>query len=319
MAQWWEENLADATFAGITFPIETRAISGGRVVARRKTPFVDGARHEDQGREGMVWDLTIPLFRGIEEDLYPNRQRQLLAAFDSGEVAEYVDPEFGTFEAVKAVTWKWTAAGDKRDGGVLVVRLEESSTESAPFLRPSPTSPRLAAAVDTSTDAADAELAELGVSGDDVLGAMDEAGFPVDPEVLVEAGAVISAVVGAAAVVIRAATGSTDDIAALVDYTVGQLGAVLELDAVGGADGAAAFNALVDVIGAVRELGDAATARAASVVEYPVGTSAAGVSAFEIAATLYGTVERYTEVLDRSPTLCPLFYAAGSVLRLASR
>lgn len=313
---WWEENLATASFAGVEFPLAERGVEGGRVSVRRKLPFVDGARHEDLGRDGVVWDLTIPLFRGVSEDHYPGTYRRLLELFSDGAVGEYVDPEQGTFTA-KVTKWRWNTDPRKRDGGVFQVRIEESSEESAPFLRPSPTSPRLASSIARTSDEADAELADLGVSGDETLEAMDKAGFPADRGLSIEAGAVLTTVVGAAAAVLRVATGSSDEIAAIVDYTLGQIGAVMELDAVVGDDGVAALNALVDLAGAVRELGDAAMARAPSVVELEIPTGT--VSAFELAATLYGTVERYAEVLDRAPTLCPLFYTAGAVVRLASR
>src|SRR5690348_11856886 len=123
----WEEDLQEASFAGVEFPVATRKKSGGRARARRRYPNRPGQSIEDQGREPVTYSLEIPLFASVDSSHYPGVAQRLFAAFDDPEtagIAEYVDPEDGPIQAA-VISHNWVSAADERDGGRLTLELEE--------------------------------------------------------------------------------------------------------------------------------------------------------------------------------------------------
>lgn len=133
MAHYWETTLLTASLGYVEFPLSERQVSTGRNFARNVYPYRDGQGVEDLGRKVYQFNLTLPLFRGVDEALYPDTYLRLIAIIEDddlrGEV-EYVDPEFGPIN-VKIIDYSWHTAGERRDGGVLTIQLEERGFEQS--------------------------------------------------------------------------------------------------------------------------------------------------------------------------------------------
>src|SRR5687768_5117399 len=121
MADLWEQILADAKLGDVTFPLHSRAMSGGRDGARIKPPYQAGQGAEDTGRQPYVFKLRIELFADINPDHYPTLFEELLDVFtndDEQSEVEYVDPLLGTFR-VKVWEWDVDENATARDGAVI--------------------------------------------------------------------------------------------------------------------------------------------------------------------------------------------------------
>jgi hypothetical protein len=137
MSGYWEENLIPASLGYVEIPIGNRTWSTGRNFARYTLPYRDGQGGEDLGRKVYVFNITVPLYRGMYaeggEELYPDRYHQLIALIEDpdqrGEV-EYFDPEFGLIP-VKIVDYDASTPPDRRDGVELRIVLEELAFDSS--------------------------------------------------------------------------------------------------------------------------------------------------------------------------------------------
>jgi prophage DNA circulation protein len=133
MADYWSETTLTASLGYVEFPIADRQVSIGRNFARNVYPYRRGQGVEDLGRKVYAFNLTVPLFRGVDESHYPDTYLRLLSIIEDddlrGEV-EYVDPEFGPLD-VKIVDYSWRTEAGRRQGGVLTIQLEERGFEQS--------------------------------------------------------------------------------------------------------------------------------------------------------------------------------------------
>lgn len=133
MPGYWEQTLLEASLGYVVFPVADRQVQTGRNFARNIYPYRDGQGVEDLGRKVYQFNLTVPLFRSVDAEHYPDTYLRLLSIIEDddqrGEV-EYVDPEFGPVQ-VKIVDYSWRTQAERRDGGVLTIQLEERGFEQS--------------------------------------------------------------------------------------------------------------------------------------------------------------------------------------------
>lgn len=311
---YWSENLQPARFAGVEFPVGPRTIAGGRSWAKHRFAFRDGQDDEDTGREPLVFEVEIPLFRSIDVEHYPNTFEALRFAFDDPETkgrGEWQDPELGIL-TVKVDRWQWITDPNARNGGIFKLRVEEVGDEAFVYTTAASGEPIEDPA--DAADLADAEIAELGVTKADVLAALEADGVAMeDPDAVAE-GAAMLAIAGDVLTTIGENVDAIE-IEAGLDTALARIDAVCSLEAVIGVDGAEAFGLLVELAGALTSAAERAVRRAAVVKEIELE---GGASSAEIAVRFYGDARRAAEIERRNPTFCALFYESGAVLSLAA-
>lgn len=186
MAQsgYWPTNLLDATLqAGdveLTFPVEDRHVKGGRAWARRRYPFRNGQEDEDTGAEPREIVYTVPLFRDVDEEHYPNLVNDLIEFFESDTVrgrATLTDPEFGPL-LVRLVDYGWNTTSKERDGGKLQLTFETLGRELITLLTTRGAARSSTSAEDDATRVDDA-LADAGKKPTDSAKKMKEKGVPL--------------------------------------------------------------------------------------------------------------------------------------------
>lgn len=131
MANYWEQALLTASLGYVEFPVADRQVGVGRNFVRNVYPYRKGQGIEDLNRKVYTFNLTVPLFRGVDESHYPDTYLRLLSLIEDDDVrgeVEYVDPEFGPLN-VKIVDYSWRTESKSRDGGVLTIQLEERGFE----------------------------------------------------------------------------------------------------------------------------------------------------------------------------------------------
>lgn len=179
---YWTTNLLDASLAAgdteLTFQVSDRTVSGGRAWARRRYPFRNGQDDEDTGAEPRTLAYTVPLFRDVDEDDYPNLFFDLIELFESDEHlgrATLTDPEFGPL-LVRLVDYAWSTDGKQRDGGELKLTFETLGDENATIL-----TVHSGDAADASEDAAavDDAIADAGQTPVQSASKMKDAGVPL--------------------------------------------------------------------------------------------------------------------------------------------
>lgn len=318
MAGYWDTNLLPASFAGVAFPVGERQVSGGRSFARHRPTFAGGQRVQDTGRDPYVVALAIPLFRSVSSAFYPERYEQLRAALDDPETSgegEYVDPELGSFRA-KVATWKWRTVPDLRDGGIFEVVLEEVTDDSAPIPEAGWRSPPATRSTLLARgDEVDAEMGSLGVTDDDQTGALSSAGVPL--EGTPERGAVTRQIMADVVDRVQDVRSTVDRTAAAVEYGLQQLSTIGDLALSRSPDSWVAWGATQDAAFALRSFGEDALRRSTPLVTVEI--PALGLSAYEIAARLYGDLSRADEVIALSTGIHPLFLSVGSTVRAPLR
>ncbi len=181
---YWTTNLIDARLTAgdvdITFPISDRTVNGRRAWARRRYPFRNGQSDEDTGLDPREIGYTVPLYRDVNEEHYPNTFHDIIELFESDEArgrATLTDPEFGPLP-VRLVDYGWHTNAEKRDGGELRLTFETLGHDAFTIL----TSRGAGGdAVSASEDAArvDDALANAGQAPTDTARKMASQGVPL--------------------------------------------------------------------------------------------------------------------------------------------
>lgn len=157
--------LAEFSFAGVSFPVEDSSVDGGHDVAEHSAYLRRGADVEPCGQKPYRVSVTIPFINtpqlvaryGL---LFPDLRFDLISAFETQPIAALIHPTFGTFQA--AVTeWKEALAPDARGGVRLTATFLEHNGEAGLLVGPegTPQTPTTAAAQRQATEA-DALLAQ---------------------------------------------------------------------------------------------------------------------------------------------------------------
>lgn len=304
MADYFEENLLEASLGYVPFPIEDRKWGFGRRWARTELPYRDGGAGEDVGRKIYTFSLTLPLHRGVDwpEPLYPDVYQKLIAIVADpdlrGEV-EYVDPEFGPLQ-VKVLDVRSSTPARVRNGVVLELDLEELGYDGD--LLANITQPKFGSASEAQQLAADV----------DTLVAFDP-GPAADKPGLSLSDAWRSLQAG-----IDAAAGAADVVAAQIDeiYLVAEK--FLNFSLKEEIQRFSLYCSVVNFLGAVEDYADAKSqddTKSAALVSVVLPSE---MSAYDVASTYYGDAGRADSVVQDNPTTNPMAYPAGATLRLAS-
>ena len=167
-AGYWTTNLIDASLSAgdteLTFPVSSRQVEGGRDWASRKFPFRNGQSDEDTGARPRALTYTVPLFRDVEEEHYPNTMFDLVEFIESDEVkgrATLTDPEFGSLP-VRLTGYSWNTESVRRDGGELRLTFETLGDENFTIITVEGSGDGAAADASVEAAAVDDALAESG-------------------------------------------------------------------------------------------------------------------------------------------------------------
>jgi prophage DNA circulation protein len=303
----WEEYLQPSSFDGVSFPVSSRTVGGGRAWVGRRYPNRAGQGGEDLGREPLTFELEVPLFHGVDPDHYPATYEALRGAFDhpttQGE-AEYVDQEYGPLNA-KVTKWQWIQSADKRDGGILRISIEEVSHDDIVFRTDARDAQR-----DAETHATD--LDDFGLAEADLEYDFAAAGVPlsVDEQDYVS-GELWSTQVTRFVEGLDDGIASAADVASRVDNLRTRLDIAANLPALQGPSGVYTLHSIARLAASLTALGEAAVIKTPPLVAHTLATSQ---SVYEISSSLYGTPDRADEILQRNPSATPLFIPAGTAL-----
>lgn len=318
MSDLWETILQEASLGGVEFPLARRRWTGGRDGARLAFPHQPGQAVDDTGRKARTLELVIELFADVDESHYPGKFRELVALFEGDTLlaeVEYVDPILAPMP-VKVWSFDVDEDASARNGAVITVQVEEVSEE----VRSTALEPRRSSRVVVSETAQqlDQELAELGVSDEDVELAFEKAGAPLagDAEKAWPAGQKFGSLAGAFVGGLDDGLKTVDEVAARADIARRRVAAVTTMAELRTTAGWAAYSSALQLVDALVELGEVAARKAVAVVEL---TLLEETSATELATRLYGDRARAEEIVRRNPTRRPNAYPAGTVLRVAER
>ena len=196
MAQpgYWTTNLLDASLQSgdeeLFFPVADRNVDGGRDWASRKYPFRDGQSDEDTGGRPRSLTYSIPLFRGVEEDHYPNGMNDLVEFVESAEHrgrAVLTDPEWGPLD-VRMTGFTWVTNSKQRDGGELQLTFETLTDRVLGVSPVDGNGSTTQADAAAEADALDSALADADVEPKDTAGAWKAAGVPITETERIELG-----------------------------------------------------------------------------------------------------------------------------------
>lgn len=318
MSDLWQTILQEASLGGVEFPLARRRWTGGRDGARLEFPHQPGQGVDDTGRKPRVLELVIELFADVDETHYPGKFRDLVSLFESdtllGEV-EYVDPILAPMP-VKVWGFDVEEEATSRNGAVITVQLEEVSQD----VRAAALTPRRSSRVVASETALDLDenLAELGVTDDDVSESFEKAGAPLagDVEKGWPAGQKFAALTTAFLEGLDSGLRTVDEVAASADIVRRRVASVTALAPLRTSSGWSAYASALQLVDALAELAELASSRAVAIVEVALN---AETSAVELATKLYGDRTRAEEIIRRNPTRRPNAYPAGTVIRVAER
>jgi prophage DNA circulation protein len=297
MPNYWEQSLLTASLNYVEFPVAERSVSTGRNFARYVYPYRDGQGVEDLGRKVYQFSLTVPLFRGVSPEHYPDTYDRLIAIIEDddlrGEV-EYVDPEHGPIN-VKIIDYGWRTVAERRDGGVLTIQLEERGF--AQSLLQNLSSPELAGRARASQLAQDVDfgMAALGLPPEEQI---DGGSFS-----LTAAWQQFQATIDAGAL-------AADEVAAVLDEITLITEKVLSFSALDELQRFSIYNAAIDFLGATQDVADEAATPIRALIQIVLADD---MDAFGIAARYLGDASRADEVIFQNPG-DPLLYPRGSTV-----
>lgn len=312
----WEELLAPASLGGVELPIVRRMISGGRSTVRKVLPYVGGQETEDTGRLPRKIEAEIELFNDMFEDgLYPDRYEELVDVLDDENdqaVVEWFDPVWGPI-MVKVVSWEAEENAQDRDGVRLRLSMEEEGFQETAD-GTSFTLLRQSDRARAESDAAefDALIEELAISDDDVAEAWEEAGYPKK----IGETTSFQAQVRSFTDNLDSGLQRADQVRARVASVQARVESVMQLDAARSAAGWPLLFRGARVLDEVVAIGNAVISTQARLITV---TTTTPTSVFELAAQLYGDVDRATEILQGNPQRHPLFVPVGTVLEVLDR
>lgn len=307
---YWEDNNNDPSLGGKQIPVvESRTLTGGRALARRRYPYRPGQDVEDMGREPYLISLSCPLFRDVGESHYPEAYEALRAVIDEGGVVDYVDTELGPLR-VTIVDFKWEEDANRRDGGVLSLTLEEVSSDSLVLSvlvgdDARSTATLMGAAAD------DALIATLASEGDILaLWSDNGVGLSAFEQELVE-GALFEGMADGFFDALDESGQSLDELNEQVTRLERRVDLVLSLPEMVEAEQWTLTYSLTRMLDVARTAATRAAAGVTPDVEYVVPRT---MSVWEVSVALYGTEDRWQELLRSNPTADPFGYPAGATL-----
>lgn len=313
MSDYWEDELGEAQLQDVSFPLASRAFAGGYDGARIKRPYRDGQEIDRTGRKPLVFNLVIPLFRGVDTTHYPDVYLELLDVLTADDPPlEYTDPILGTFQ-VEVESFAIDEDAEKREGATVKVTLEEvtSADFSAIVEVRSPGRAAIAWAAELDT-----ELAEAGVSDEVVRNAFDGAGAPVGQQEALGSGSAFRDMASALAEGLTLGATVASEVERAVDTvrvrTMAVLG-VAELATSGGFGARAAGYLMLESVAAQ---GERAIARSAPLIDRVLSGA---VGARELSVELYGTGDRAGEIVRRNSSRRPWGFTPGTRVRVAIR
>lgn len=302
MADYWGENLLEASIGYVEVPVEDRRVGVGRNFARYTFAYRDGQGGEDLGRKVYQFTLTLPLYRGVDESLYPDAYQRLLAIIEDPEQraeVEYVDPEFGPMNC-KVLDYDISTPGTKRNGVTMVVTLEELGFD--------------ASAIDNLTRpnvSGEAEALSLAAAADIEVASIDEPAEDKPEFSLTETWRSFQDSLNEGAQ-------SADAIAAQLDevYLVAEkFAAYSDKDEI---QRWSIFISTVNFLGAAEDVANESARNENATTRLIAVVLPAEMSAYDIASYFHGDASRAEEVIFNNPTSNPMLYAAGSTVRLNS-
>jgi prophage DNA circulation protein len=300
MPGWWEQNLLTATIGFVEVPISDRRVQTGREWARHRFPYRDGQGGEDLGRKVYVWNLTIPLYRGIDPDLYPDRYHQLIALIEDPESrgeCEFTDPEWGPFN-VKLVDYSISTPADRRDGVELQITLEELGFDASALANL--TRPKVAGAAEALSYAADVDQ-EVAFSGDDPVN--------IPPRTLTDSWRDFQASLDEGALAADVVAERMDELYLVADKYA-QYSARDEIERW------SIFTSTVALLGAAEDYADESARNENAQTRLIEVRIPSDMSAYDIASTYHGDAGRAEEVLFNNPNTNPASYPRGAMVRL---
>lgn len=304
---FWATNLLPSKLGaingvgGVEFYIAERRVETGRKFARYVYPYRNGQGVEDMGRKIYIFHLTIPLFQGVAEGLYPGAFDKLLAINDDeGTKAEveYQDPEFGPIK-VKIDGFDWQTTPQQRNGGVLTLVLEEISFEQS--LTENLNKPQFAARSLAGQRASwlDYAMDVLEVSLPDI----SDSKFPSLSELWadVQNGLDTDAL-------------AADDIAGRIDEVTLVAQHIMDFSAEDEIQRWSIVNAVIDFQGAAEDVGkdSGSVDPSEKLVSYVLSDD---MSMYDIAIWLYKDVIRAEEIAFNNPTSNPARYSRGTTIK----
>lgn len=311
----WSETLGPYKLDGIEFEATTRERRGGRALVERRYPNRDGGDQEDMGREPYTYELTIPLFDGVDPEHYPNLFDQLRAVLESPpSTLEYQDPEDGVV-VVSVGAWSAALDSERRDGVVLSVTLIERQLDVANLGRTLRADPGIGDPEELAASLDDA-MAEAGIDEDTVSAGFAEAGAELDLDEKGSAGTLWQSQVAETTARINDGAATAGAIVAQVERVRARLAVLCDLDAAKTAEAQPVYEAAMRLSAALEQSARDAAATAPALVEHVVHVET---SVFEVAASLYGDPSRASDIIARNAMPDPLFIPAGTVLVVAER
>lgn len=118
--------LQEVTWNGISAPCLDTSFDGGHDQAERKYPYVDGAGHDNTGRNPYQVKATLLFNNTIAPDLLPARLERWIQALENGGIGYLQHPVLGNF-AARVMTWSARVDPTQDRGGF---RLDVQWTES---------------------------------------------------------------------------------------------------------------------------------------------------------------------------------------------
>lgn len=288
--------LAQASYRGIIFPVESAPLEGGNDFAEHTAYRRPGADQEFTGRKAYTGSFTIPIINipALEKVyglMFPDLLLRLVAAFEETPTGPMVHPLLGAFEA--AVTgWSHELDPSTRNGVKMVVRWAEQNG-TAYFLAPQTGTPDTVSSDTVSNLAAEADDAGADITGyvpiaDTVDGALD---------VLDEATQPFSTTVEMFRAMVQAVTGN-QGLAAVQDPA-----------------GWPCARALQNTLNAINGLRSAAGISDTGQRVYTLPTSMA---LFEVALAVYGDASQTSLLLSANAINDPMLIPAGTRLTVLS-
>lgn len=312
-SEWNRKNLVPAKLKDVSFMVASRSMSGGRRKAMSEPSYRDGQMSEDLGLSPVAFDLEIPLYRGMAsttigaDAIYPGTLDRILALIESqadrGEV-EYIDPAYGAYK-VAIMTYRWQEAGERQNGGMLSLRLEQVGLDGS--ILADVLSGKLSARARAFKYArrADYNFQTLLQQPDITQYKRDEAeGLNLSNawnkfQDLLDKGAM-----------------AFDDIGAQIDSVTYLAERIMTFDAGEELARWAIVMSCIDFIGAAKEVGQTAKENpGAAMLQW---TLPSAMSIYEIAQARYGDTSRADEIAQNNPNGNPLYYPGGTTVQVLS-
>lgn len=310
----WDETLGPYKLGGVEFEASSRKRKGGRQIVARKYPNRDGQDAEDTGREPYTFELTIPLFHGVNPDHWPGIFDNLIAVCeDPPSDLEYQDPEFGTL-VVSVETWDDGLDAGARDGTVLSIVLTERMLDAGPIFRVAST-PTISDPTELAASLDDA-MADAGIDETAVSDGFAVAGASLDEGEKGAAGTLWQSQVTETLARIDDGATTADAIVAQVERVRARLDVLTGLASVQTPEGQPVYEGAMLLAAALEATARELAADAPALVEHTLRVET---SIFEVAAALYGDPARVTDLLARNAMSDPLFIPAGTTLVVADR